>query len=614
MEDLTPQSLIKLHYSIPERKDKMIDYLIQCWRKPITDNKLGRSLTKLLHDNEHEAVEGPLILLLTMRNRKILQTKTENSANVLDERLTRFLKHLEAQRHDIFLPDAASVSIQSSQKYSKDIGYVKMFQIERVRRIRSASGPGNYNLSFCMKILDSIKSNLNHHQSSAYGAIHMPTNALPGLIDLQIGLCKARTASYEETLKFAKSAEENFKRLPKGTEFQELRLLLLWWTHELRERIYSQCFMIEKSLEARRDADKIVGNLEESKKDYIEKIRPDNFGILNWETLLLKICRLGKRKKQTSDAEPDDIRINDFLYAKHLLLSRYLAARENFDIKKKYEKKQIVNLIYPKYDEPKRHDQKYDIDIDDNYIYKLVKRSMNQFLLYGIVGDIKRDIGLRVEPLLFDHTTLKRHDLIRRINKHCSVTLSLIQISKERDSGFLILQLTLIGIDFLVKCQRLLQIYERRGKKRKYNLRGSSGKTEDEKFTQDNLKHLHRCMLLIFDDLRSTMLRKLPKEKQDSELLGWIKNIGSELDKIKTNDSMKYIHDVEEFCRKAVENSRDKSQNYFTKIILNFMQVTNSGIEKKEGKKVNFDASFTESDEKITPYSATPGENKFKAD
>ena len=557
MRGITPQSLIKLHYSIPKEKNKLINYLIECWSEPMKDNKLSKSISKLLHDNEDKSVEGPLILLLTMRNRKILHERTENLSKAVNERLTRFLRHLEAQRHDIFLPDAASISIQSSQKYSKDIAYVKMFQIERVRRIRSASNPGNYNLNFCMKILDSIKSSLDYEHSGPYGAIHMPTEALPGLIDLQIGLCKARTASYEDTLKFAKSAEDNFKGLPKGTEFQELGLLLLWWTHELRERVYSQCFMKEDSLKARREAEKIVNNLDISKKDYIEKIRPNNFGILDWEKLLMKICRLNEGEKQSSDAELYDIRINDFLYAKHLLLSRYLAARENFDIKKKYEKKQILNLIYSNYNQPRDHNQKYNINIDDNYIYKLVKRSMNQFLLHGIVGEFKRDIGLRIEPLLFDHTPLKRHELIRRINKHCSVTLSLIQISKERDSSFLILQLVLIAIDFLTKSQRLFQIYNKRDEKRKYEKRDGSSKIEEEKFTKINIEFFHRASNQIFSEVKIAMEKQLLGRLRESKLIKWINNITLQLDKIDTN-SEKYTTNVEEFCKQAVENDEGK--------------------------------------------------------
>lgn len=611
MHDFTPQSLIRLHYSVPKEKNKLIDYLIECWSEPMNDNKLGKSITKLLHDNEDKAVEGPLILLLTMRNRKILRERTENSSKARYERLKRFLRHLEAQRHDIFLPDATSMAIQSSQKYTKDIGFIKMFQIERVRRIRSASGPGNYNLSFCMKILDSIKSNLKHEHGGAYGAIHMPTKALPGLIDLQLGLCKARTASYEETLKFAKSAEDNFKGLSKEIEFQELRELLLWWTHEIRERVYSQCFMKEESLKARRKAEKIVNNLEVSKKEYIEKIRPDNFGILDWEKLLMKICRLNEGKKQTHYAEPNDIRINDFLYAKHLLLSRYLVARENFDIKKKYGKKQILNLISTTYDQPKDIKQKYNINIDDNYIYKLVKRSMNQFLLHGIVGEIKRDIGLRIEPLLFDHTPLKRHDLIRRINKHCSATLSLIQISKERDSSFLILQLILIAIDFLTKSQRLLQIYNRRDKKRKYEKRDGSNKAEEEKFTKVNIEYFHRTSNQIFSELKSAMDKKLLGKLHESKLLRWINNISLELDKIDTN-SEKYITDVEDFCKKAVGN--DGVNDIDGKIILNFMKVSKSEIKEVNGEKVDFFASYNKLGNQFTPYSAIPGESKFKAD
>lgn len=600
MHDFTPQSLIRLHYSVPKEKNKLINYLIESWSKPMNDNKLGKSIAKLLHDNQDEVVEGPLILLLTMRNRKILREKTENSSKALNERLTGFLRHLEAQRHDIFLPDAASMAIQSSQKYTKDIGFIKMFQIERVRRIRSASGPGNYNLSFCMKILDSIKSNLKHEHSGAYGAIHMPTKALHGLIDLQLGLCKARTASYEDTLNLAKSAEDNFKGLSKEIESQELRELLLWWTHEIRERVYSQCYMMLESLEARNEADRIVNNLEDSKAEYLKKIKPDEFGKLSFEYLVKKICRLEQEKNQTTMSNINDISINDFLYAKHLLLSLYLEKRNEFKINGKYDKKQIEKLI--------------PFTIKDDYIYKIIKKNMNQFLLSGIVGEFKRDIGLRIEPLLFDHTPLKRSDVIRRINKHCSVTLSLIQISKERDSSFLILQLILIAIDFLTKSQRLLQIYIRRDNKRKYVRRDDSSKTEEEKFAQENIEYFHHTSNQIFSEIKSAMDKKLPNGlREESKLLKWINNISLELGKIDTN-SENYISYAQEFCKKAVENDGEKIKHYEGKIELNFMKVTKSEIPEKKGKPVDFYAGYNMKRKQFTPYSAIPGESKFKAD
>ena len=273
-------------------------------------------------------------------------------------------------------------------------------------------------------------------------------------------------------------------------------------------------------------------------------------------------------------------------------------------------KKQIRNLIYSNYNQLRIHNQKYNINIDDNYIYKLVKRSMNQFLLHGIVGEFKRDIGLRIEPLLFDHTPLKRHELIRRINKHCSVTLSLIQISKERDSSFLILQLVLIAIDFLTKSQRLFQIYNKRDEKRKYEKRDGSSKIEEEKFTKINIEFFHRASNQIFSEVKIAMEKQLLGRLRESKLIKWINNITLQLDKIDTN-SEEYTTNVEEFCKQAVENDEENSID--GKIILNFMKVSNSEIITLR-KKIDFFASYNEHGKQFTPYSAIPGESKFKAD
>ena len=44
------------------------------------------------------------------------------------------------------------------------------------------------------------------------------------------------------------------------------------------------------------------------------------------------------------------------------------------------------------------------------------------------------------------------------------------------------------------------------------------------------------------------------------------------------------------------------------------MKVSNSKIDNVEGKKIDFFASYNEHGKQFTPYSAIPGESKFKAD
>ena len=566
---------------------------------------IGASLINFLSIYQDDSTEGPLLLLLTMRNRKQLYDKMirkcynkhsgykisrdneQMNLNVKvsnikfpDEfyRLKSFLDHLNKQQQNIFLVDEASKALYASDKYSKYPAYAGIFQIERVRRIRSKSAPNNNNLNYCMRILDSLETlPFESTDEGDYEAIYVPFKALEGLINLQKGLCYARSASYEKTLKFAEKTRGNFEMLADGENFQHLKIIFVWWTVVLEEQVYSRCYMWDKVKQLKNKAKQLRIKISQSKKDYLKNIRPEYNPEEQTHSKIFE-----KVVANNDELQDSSIEINTFLHAHHLILAEFLLNREEFDIKKKFDKHKIFELFKTTENDISR--------------YKQYKSAINQTLLNGIAGKGRSNLNLRLQPLLFDHTTLKSDKLVDRMKTNNATTLSIIQIAKERNNTYLILQLTLIAIDYLVKSQRLLQIYLRREEVRK-----RKGKKSEREIDKQQVNYHSNMIKLIFKDITETMESKLLEtEFKTCELMEWVSHIGDVLREIDCENPKKYLETLNQKCKQAATGATDESMIGLIK--LNYLG---------DNSKIPLDFYASHNNDEWTPYSTGPGESKF---
>ena len=178
--------IINLHYNKrgePEKRE-LIDYLLKLW--DIFDNKdvhLKADLARLLDIYSNDVIDGPFILLMTMRNRNDLRDKiTTMEKSGKYKQLKSFLNHLENQQKNIHTPDESIRAMLSHRNYAQKKNHIIMFEIERVRRIRAKATPTNQNLSLCISILRTLEPSEGNDE---YGGIYVPSEAVRGVIELQ---------------------------------------------------------------------------------------------------------------------------------------------------------------------------------------------------------------------------------------------------------------------------------------------------------------------------------------------------------------------------------------------------------------------------------------------
>lgn len=581
--------LIEWHFSEPasDERGELIKYLMDCWTG-IKEHHLQKNLESFLKLDKKGTENRPLILLLTMRNRKKLEKEIKD--DIVYDGLKQLLTHLDKQGNKPFLEDECTKAILSDKNYSTKGNHVTMFQIERIRRIRAKSKPTNHNLDFCVKILNTLQIK---DDDDPYSAINISSKSLKGLLKLQRALCSARTASYTDAIRFAEQSEACYESNNK--EITQLIKLHIWWTYEVRERTFARCFMTEERKRWRDKANKIrINELDEIKRKYLNSLRPKANGVLDENTLFNKVLRL----VHEDDYVPN---MNHHLYSYHILLSRYLKYCEKWKIEKKFEQQQIEEM----FDTSKKGWMKY-------------KREMNQFLNLGITGDSGKESSTRAQALLYNHTSLtEKSVLIERMKKCCTSAILLVQSANERYNSYLILQLTLVAIDLLAKLDRLGQLILRIDKKRSYTLRVPN-KSKNNSINTEDVKHIKSLMQKVFDKIKIVMDTQL----QDSifleskvPLFDWISGMASLLDKLEITEGKKGLTEIQNTCKKAILWKEDNASDdeYRGEILLHFLTYEGDGVISDNGKPINFFAHFQpgkESD-RWTPYSLTPGETKF---
>lgn len=587
MEEYTRHQIIDLHYNErgqPEKKE-LIDVLLRLW--DIFDDKdvhLKADLVRLLDRYSDDVIDGPFILLMTMRNRNDLRDKiTTMESSGKYKQLKSFLNHLENQQKYIHTPDESIRALLSHKNYAKKKNHIIMFEIERVRRIRAKATPTNQNLSLCISILRTLEPS---EGVDDYGGIYVPSEAVQGVIELQKALTYSRTFNFKKILESSRKSRELIDAVSTPS-FNKLRNIFVWWTHIIDARTFSKCYMEKEALRSHKFANEIKEygkGIDTNKQDYLKSITPPKEE--EWE--------LFSRLFQSHNAEQ-----TDYLHAYHALLSKYIYRKET-NVKKPFKNSDFEKIFL--------HQEVQDVIKDQKWSPKVLKRECNQFLTRGVTGDYYKDF--KPQPLFFDHNTIREKDVLsKRMLKNSAVMNILAQAAHERQNSVIILQLSLILIDLLNKNKWLSEvIYQRlrsrpKNTSRKVNIKS---KHMEKDYTSDLLHAMDLTKLCI--DKVDFIFKRLELENRHP-LLDWVEYCKKSFP-VLLQDSEKNLILYIDFCKLVICFEHQNRVEETHEIRLQY--------EKGEAhKKISLHTKFTDSEDpsnNLSPYGTSPGELKFTAD
>jgi hypothetical protein len=586
MKQYTRDQIIELHYNKRGQpgERKLIGILLKLW--DIFDNKevhLKADLIQLLDRYSNSVIDGPFILLMTMRNRRDMRDEITRMGHKGEyKQLKSFLNHLVNQQKNIHTPDESIRALLSHKDYAKNKNHIIIFEIERVRRIRAKSTSTNQNLSLCISILETLEPS---EEIDEYGGIYVPSEAVEGLIQLQKALTYGRTFFFREILEASKQSRKLINAVS-SPSFNKLRNIFVWWTHIIDARTFMKCYMKKEALESQKFANDIKINgigIDKNKQKYLESITP---------------------KKQDSDFVFERLfksisaeRI-DYLHAYHVLLSEYIYRKET-DTKKPFKSSNFEDLLSTKVR-----------DWTKKIGTKVVKRECNQLLTRGIIGDYHKDF--KPQPLFYDHNTLREKDVLsRRMLKNCAVTNMLAQTAHERQNSLIIIQLSLILIDLLTKNRWLSKVINQRiGSRPKKRSRKIKLKVQEREQVNEYESDLHHAFVLtrICIEKINYIFKKLDLENPNP-LFDWVEYCEESFPPF-TQEPVQNLNKFIEYCNSVISFNSLKQDKKPNEIELKY---------KKNGKseKILFHTRFIDSDDsnnKLSLYETSPGELKFTAE
>ena len=433
----------------PDKK-KMIDWLKEAWGECIKPH-LQPNLQKILSRPEKD---GPLILILTMRNRLLLDIKWGELNCFFDKdeempyAMKQFLAHLKYQSTHPFERDAASEALLQSKDYVNEINYFNIFQIERVRRIRHTSRLDNNHIEICTKILRSLRV---VEKDDEFGGIYVPSSAMKPCIDLQLALCSARTDRHKRTLKYTSSIRKQLASID-FSSFSLLKEVWVWWTWVIEERVYASCFEMDQARKRHDNANNVAKAMSVKfphLKGYIETLRIKNSGLTKQSLEDGRIFR-----------EADSM-MNYY----HQALSVYINSKIN--PKNKFDKNKIAEIM----SSSERLGTVFKLEPGHEGRLKEKRAGLNKTLHDAISGIEKGVTGAvsktgKVPPLFYQTSLKDLETYHKRLGKIVSFAIGQTNIVLERKNRNAPLALILIGVDVLAKMTWLLQIWLNKTRKK----------------------------------------------------------------------------------------------------------------------------------------------------
>jgi hypothetical protein len=547
--DVIRKQWVAWHYSIKENRTHLFQELIKKWCDVTTGQiHLNKNLQYILNNN---GGIGPLILLLTMRNRWLIAdmigeeaakeaagmvgtgkaTEWHKTLNSLKKDSTKlkalkqFLVHLEIHGNKPNMGDAASEVVLSHSKFGKNINYFVMFQIERVRRIRAKANPGNNNLEICKKILYSLR--VNENIDDVFGGIYIPTSALKSTINLQLALCSARTGDHKNTLELSKKVINDLES-DHPQSFEGIKQLHLWWAYTMQARVYLVCHYRDELNDVEKKIKQLVINMSADFEQYVRKLSPA-------EETKGDFWAVGKRGRPLDAKNPPNL--YDALNWYHGALATYI--NSEIDPKKKFNISAIAKIMKINLNDSDDGGDKKHWGILKKEQISNRKERLNKMLPIAISGNERLSGPVVGQPLFFEHTVLTKEKIRERLLAIGFSSVLQINMARERNHRMLPLILILIATDSLAKIswlgregmreRRAKQSLEAKGmdieeKGRDKRARGEKEINEKRKGDKEDLDSITHHLKMVFAGVQNGLKKSLPMY-ENSELVQWVDSI-----------------------------------------------------------------------------------------
>jgi len=436
-KNLSRADLISMLYSKTdgEKRKRLHKEVLAAWELKGFVPHLHSNLQHML--NYHPNDMGGFFIWMTIRCR---------NADLLAERgspaLKQFLTHLKKLVNDPFLRSAASEAVIVHPKFSTKSNYFAMFQLERVRLLRTGVKMDNNNLEQALKILHAIKPK---DDADEYGGIYVPSSAMEAVKLTQLALCSARTANHEKTIEYARKITSELDKIHAGS-FSNVKRVFEWWAMKIEERVVSSYSGISLQKEIRK---KMISfeeyTTDKDTRQYLsdmKKKNEENRGMEGYE-----------KWNDNSDVREDlnNTILYDFMYVKHSILSAFINS-PSINPKKKFDKVALEKVMK---------------DSGDDYISTFFEKNQpntrkrrknaNNLLSNIITGWVRERNGLARRGLLVDHTifTKDKEKWIEYLMKGASSSILHAHAAVERDMRMQPAVLAMIGIDVCAQISHL---------------------------------------------------------------------------------------------------------------------------------------------------------------
>ena len=266
----------EMHYSGEEAdKDKRIEKILYEWKKAVDvkEYHLVNVIRRVISSKD-----GLPLLFYTSRNRRAIYERKDSGTIDVPKPLVMFLKYCEAQVKKPYTQDLIIRCVIESDEYDpkEKECLIALFQIERVRRIRSGAHLNNDNLEIAESILKAAISRFKKNVPNVIGEVDIkdgryfiPIQVLPTFMKLQEGLCAYRKSNHELTLRYVTSGLEELKKC----EDFYAQHLIKWWFKYIQFRVYEGTYLHKKAFEIAKEQQTILhDHMDDKMRSYISKV------------------------------------------------------------------------------------------------------------------------------------------------------------------------------------------------------------------------------------------------------------------------------------------------------------------------------------------------------
>ena len=450
--------LISMLYSQTdgEKRKRLHEEVLAAWKLEWTSKegesgKFGVHLHKNLQHmlNYYPNKQGGFFIWMTIRCRKAEVLVKKGS-----DALKQFLTHLDKLVNDPFLRSAASEAVIVNDKFSSKSNYFAMFQLERVRLLRTGVKMDNNNLEQAVKILHAIKIK---DDGDEYGGIYVPSSAMEATKWLQLALCSSRTANHGKTIDYARKVAEELDK-KHASSFSNVKRVFEWWAMKIEERVVSS--YSGKNLQKKRRKEMIIfekNTPDKDTKQYLADMKKKNEENGRMEGY--------KQWNENSDVREDlnNTVLYDFMYVKHSVLSAFINS-PFINPKKKFDKVAVEKVMKDSGDrEVSEFFWSGDMSGErtkssgEKPNARKRRKNANNLLSNIVTGRTRERNGLSRRGLLVDHTIFTKDGerWVKYLLQGASSSILHAHAAIERDMRMQPAVLAMIGIDVCARISHL---------------------------------------------------------------------------------------------------------------------------------------------------------------